>query len=146
MDMVDFKEIPDWWPVCGNGDCPMAGDCLRHAAWLSVPPTVTRWPSVMPTALLNGECKYFARMEKVRMARGFDKMFACVHSRDARVEIRLAITDYLGSKGTYYRYKHGERLLNPEQQQWILQLFSRYGYNAEGLSFDEYVSSYYYTH
>jgi hypothetical protein len=73
-------------------------------------------------------------------------LFACVHSRDARVEIRLAITDYLGSKGTYYRYKHGERLLNPEQQQWILQLFSRYGYNAEGLSFDEYVSSYYYTH
>lgn len=141
---MDFKEIPEWWPVCGNGDCPMSGDCLRHVAWLNVPPTVTQWASVMPTALRNGECRYYLKNEKVLMARGFDNMFARVCSRDARVEMRLAITDYLGSKGTYYRYKHGERLLTPEQQQWILQLFGRYGYDAEGLKFDEYIMTYNY--
>lgn len=142
VDVVDFKEIPGWWPVCGNGDCPMAGGCLRHAAWQNVPPTVTKWPCVLPTALKDGKCNYFAPKEKVRMARGFENMFARVRSRDARAEMRLAITNYLGSKGTYYRYKHGERQLNPERQQWILQLFSRYGYDSEELLFDEYVVSY----
>ena len=51
--------------------------------------------------------------------------------------------DYLGSRGTYYRYQSGERLLTPEQQQKILQLFTAKGYN--GLSFEHYVETYDFT-
>ncbi|WP_311776577.1 DUF6078 family protein [Parabacteroides merdae] len=32
---------------------------------------------------------------------------------------------------TYYRFHHGERLLTPEQQKWIINLFRRYGYTEE---------------
>lgn len=36
--------------------------------------------------------------------------------------------DYLGSKGQYYRYKLGQLKLLPEQQNYIKQLFARFGY------------------
>ena len=55
------------------------------------------------------------------------------------------MTDYLGSKGTYYRYKDGERLINPELQQWIQDLFRRYGVEEQVL-FDEYFETYDFTH
>jgi hypothetical protein len=42
--------------------------------------------------------------------------------------------EYLGGCSTYYRYHHGERQLSPEQQEWIKQLFSQYGY--EDIEFD----------
>jgi hypothetical protein len=43
----------------------------------------------------------------------------------------------LGSHTSYYRYHRGEKLLTPEQQQWILDLFAQYGYTNE-LHFDSY--------
>ena len=95
----------------------------------------------MSGAMNGGRCSYFARNEKVRFARGFNNMFARVKSRDDSFAMRRELTSYLGSIGTYYRCKSGERLLNPEQQQWILRLFSQHGY-TEGLEFDEYIDSY----
>ena len=68
-------------------------------------------------------------------------MFARVKSRDDIYTMRRELTDYLGSKGTYYRYKYGEKPLSPEQQQWILRLFAQHGY-TEGLEFDEYIDGY----
>ena len=97
----------------------------------------------MPGAMDNGECRCFVKGEKVRIARGFDNMFARVKDRSHRSALRNQLTDYLGSKGTYYRYKHGERLLSPEQQRWILDLFRRYGY-TENVDFDNYICDYYY--
>ena len=138
---IDFAQIPDWWEVCQNTGCPKAAGCLRQLAFRNMPDTVTKWPCVMPWAMKDGECKSFFSSEKVRLARGFNKMFARVRNRDDKYNMRRDLTDYLGSKGSYYRYKDGERILNPEQQQWILQLFLRYGYE-EPLEFDEYVDNY----
>jgi len=53
----------------------------------------------------------------------------------------MELTDYLGSKGTYYRYKDGERLLSPEQQQWMAELFAKYGYDRD-IRFDAYEDEY----
>ena len=75
------------------------------------------------------------------MARGFVGIYKQLKSRDARHDIRMALTDYLGSKGAYYRYRDGERLLTPAQQQWILNLLARY-HVTEGVRFDEYIDTY----
>ena len=48
---------------------------------------------------------------------------------------------YLGSGGTFYRYRNGERLLMPEQQEWIKNMFTRYGYTDE-IEFDGYKEVY----
>ena len=55
--------------------------------------------------------------------------------------IRIALTNYFGSKGSYYRYRDGERVLDAEQQRWIKVLLSRYGMDGEGC-FDEYLTGY----
>ena len=137
----DFNLVPDWWAVCQNAGCPQAESCLRRVAAQSMPSSVTVWPCVMPGALKDGDCAFFAKNEKVRIARGFKNMFARVTSRDDIYTMRRELTDYLGSKGTYYRYKEGERVLSPEQQQWILRLFAQHGY-TDGLEFDEYTDGY----
>lgn len=139
----DFNLVPDWWAVCQNVDCPQAESCLRRVAAQSLPSSVTVWPCVMPGALKDGDCAFFAKNEKVRIARGFKNMFARVKSRDDIYTMRRELTDYLGSVGTFYRCKSGERLLSPQQQQWILQLFGRHGY-TEDLEFDEYADTYYF--
>ena len=66
-------------------------------------------------------------VEVVRMAKGFHSLFNSFKSLDLRYDFRTQLTEYLGSKGTYYRYKDGERLLNPKQQQWILDFLKKMG-------------------
>lgn len=137
----DFNLAPEWWPVCQNADCPQSATCLRYVACQNMPPMLTVWPCVMSGAMKDGSCSFFVKNEKVRFARGFKIMFARVKSRDDIYTMRRELTDYLGSKGTYYRYKYGEKPLSPEQQQWILRLFAQHGY-TEGLEFDEYIDGY----
>lgn len=140
---IDFKEIPDWWAICQNGECPMAGGCLRHHVFLNIPDEINKWVCLMPHVLKNGKCKYFRKKELVIMAKGFHKLFSQMESRDLRHTFRTQLTDYLGSKGTYYRYKDGERLLNLEQQEWIVRLLRKHGYEKDVI-FDKYVETYNY--
>ena len=51
---------------------------------------------------------------------------------------------HFGSNGSYYRYKDGQRWLNPQQQQYILDLLRKYGCQAEDV-FDEYADTYDFT-
>ena len=137
----DFKIVPDWWPVCQNTDCPQSASCLRFVACQSMPESMAVWPCVMPRTLKDDGCPLYVKNEKVRLARGFNNMFARLQNRDDIYTMRRQLTDYFGSIGTYYRYKGGERLMSPEQQQWVLQLFRLHGY-TDGLEFDEYIDTY----
>ena len=143
-DMIDFKEIPNWWPLCPGYECTQRESCLRHMAFRQAPERVTRWECVLPTALANGACSHYQKAERVRMAMGFDKLFKQLHSRDARHDIRIALTDYFGSKGSYYRYKDGERQLTPQRQEAVGEIFRRYGFESD-IVFDKYVERYDYT-
>lgn len=142
--MTDFDQIPEWWPLCSNSQCGRAGECLRHMAFVEVPEKITRWPCVLPTAMKNGECPYFQKAEKVRMARGFKGLFRNIGNKYAQHEIREELTDYFKSKGTYYRYRDGERWLNPELQQMIAKIMQKHGVDDAPV-FDEYCESYDYT-
>lgn len=117
---IIFKEIPSWWAICQNVECPMAGECLMPQAFLSVPDKTTKWRCILPNALKYKTCPFFRKAEVVRMAKGFHSLYDSFKSRDLRHDFRIQLTEYLGSKGSYFRYKDGERLLNPKQQQWIL--------------------------
>ena len=70
------------------------------------------------------------------MAYGFKLLFKEVKQKDY-TRLREQMKAYLGSHGAYYRYNRGEKLLNPEQQQWIVNLFRTYGY-TENLTFEQY--------
>lgn len=78
------------------------------------------------------------------MARGLNRLYKEVHDAHTRHEIRLTLTAHFGSKGSYYRYKDGERWLNPEQQRVILDLVHVCGGEVEDI-FDEYADTYDFT-
>lgn len=140
-EMIDFKQIPEWWPLCGNNQCSRAQECLHHVAFTQVPQGVTRWLCLLPIAVKDGECRFFQKNEMVMMARGFSNMLKSVASLDARHGIRMELTKYFGSKGSYYRYRNGERWMNPAQQQAVADVLHRHGVEAASL-FDEYQEAY----
>lgn len=136
----NYNEVPTWWALCFNENCPRKGECMRFVAGQHVPDDKTIGQAVYPNACKNGTCEHFYQLRVVRAARGFGNIFAEVKQKDAAV-LREKIMKHLGGHGSYYRYKNGERLLMPEQQDWICQLFERYGY-ADMVTFLEYMDVY----
>ena len=136
----DFASVPAGWQLCFCEDCPRHGECLRYRAGQHVPAKLHWGPAVYPTAWKSGECDFFREAQIVTLAWGFKPLFRDVKQKDY-TPLRDKIKGYLGGHGTYYRYNRGERLLNPEQQEWVLNLFRRYGY-TEDLAFAQYKDAY----
>lgn len=143
--MIDFNDIPDWWPLCQKHNCQKAAQCLRFQACQQAPKGLNRWTCLLPAAVSGDNCDYFELAEPERMARGFVALYKRLGSRDARHDFRMALTDYFHSAGGYDRAKKGLRLLTAADQQWIRQWLADYGYTAE-VEFDEYVDKYNFTH
>lgn len=143
---IDFNLIPQWWAICLNGDCPQAQNCLRRIAFCNMPKGTNAWKCLMTEAMVpveaDGRCKFYAKNELVKFAYGFDEMMKKVNSRDGRFGIRMDLTSYFGSKGTYYRSKHGERQLSPADQQKVLSVFAQYGFSGDDYRFDRYEDGY----
>lgn len=131
---LKFEQLPNNWAVCFIEGCPVKEQCLRHLAAAAVPETQTYGNSVWPNALKNGECSMFAEVKYDKLAGGFSQLFSNLRQQDYKV-IRRRMEDRF--RRDYYRYMHGDKLLNPDQQQWIRQLFTQYGY-TEDLVFDHY--------
>lgn len=136
----DYSAVPPTWAVCFIADCPLAAGCLKHFAGEHIPADRHFGSAVYSTALENGKCTEFKQMRIMHGAWGFNTIFAEVKRKD-NTPLRDAIKNFLGGHGTYYRYHHGEHLLTPEQQEWIVNLFRSNGY-ADNLVFDHYQDAY----
>ena len=132
----DPARIPASFARCFQGDCPKAGACVRFLAGKHVPAGKLSGPAVYPTARRGDDCELYKPTRVIRAAYGFTALFAEVKRKDD-TPLRDRLKAYLGGNTTYYRYHHGEKLLTPEQQEWILKLFRRRGYTEE-LRFDGY--------
>ena len=126
--LFKFKEVPSDWALCFRNECPFHDNCQRWLAGSYAPRTVVLRTCVTPHAV-NAEkpCKYYVKPEPILMARGFGDIFKDVKRSDYN-EMKAKLINYLGSERTYYYYKKGDKLLSPKQQEWIRQLFERYGY------------------
>ena len=142
--MINYEKIPDWWAVCPNEACKFAEICLRQQACRQMPERIKKWTSILPNAVGEGDCGFFLKYEKVTMAKGIGSVYKNVEDKYARTNIRKALTAFLGSKGTYYRYKDGERLVSPQLQQDIRDIVHRFAPNAE-VAFDETFEDYDFT-
>ncbi len=78
------------------------------------------------------------------MARGMNRIYEGVSDSRVRSKLRQALIVRLGSNGSYYRYKDGERLIGPELQQWIADLFQSNGVDAQP-QYDEIFEAYDFT-
>ena len=136
-------QIPPSYPRCFQSDCPKADTCMRLLASKYIPEGQVRGDAVYPTARKGSNCQMYKQTRVIRAAYGFSALFAEVKKKDD-TPLRDRIKTYLGGNTTYYRYHHGERLLTPEQQQWIINLFRCKGYTEE-LHFDAYRDMYDFT-
>lgn len=130
MTTIDMKKMPGTWAVCFNEACPMRETCLRFMAGQQLLEGVTAWPTVVPTALSDGRCRAFCEAKTERMAYGFRHLYDHVEQQVYR-SLKTSVKQYLGGHSSYYRYHRGEKLLSPEQQQHIVELFRQYGYKGE---------------
>lgn len=134
--IINYDDIPRSWRFCFCEGCPKHEVCLRYQSTQCIPDNLTWGPAVYPTSFRHGDCPHFKQIRVIHAAYGFSLLFRDVKQRDS-ANLQSQMKAYLGGHGTYYRYNRGEKLLTPEQQQWILNLFTRYGY-TENLAFDNY--------
>lgn len=136
---MEGGDYPTKYLMCFNDGCTKAEECTHHVATQHIRPEVVMGMAVYPTMKNRMVCPFFKKMRTIRAAWGFDAIFKDVKQREAPA-LRAAMKAYLGGNGQYYRYHHGELLLTPEQQKWIVDLFKNYGY-SDGLAFDHYVDT-----
>ena len=139
----DFDCVPSGYTLCFNDSCPLSQQCLRHLAGKHVPGHFTKGMSVYPNAYADGQCDHFKQIRVVRAARGFGDILAKVRRNDYS-PMRSRLIKILGSGGTFYRYRNGERLLMPEQQEAIRQIFRNFGYD-DNVQFNGFVTVYDFT-
>lgn len=142
--VIDKRQVPAGYVYCFNEACPKREECLRWKVTQQIDPDLTIAKTVLPAVLSRPSCSYFRKAEQKVMAWGFTTLFAEVKSKD-EADLRQQIKTFLGGNGTYSRYKSGQRLLSPAQQEHILDLFRKRGY-SEGLEFDHYVTVYDFDH
>lgn len=138
--LLRYGDVPYGWALCYIKECTKKEECMRYQVCNIVPVGVTKNACVLPNVLRLSDCPHFHPIQVVRAAAGFRNIFSEVKEKH-HASMRSEISHYLGSGGTFYRYRNGERLLMPEQQEWIKKLFLRYGYTEE-VVFDEYKNVY----
>lgn len=137
---LEYDKVPRFYARCFLDSCPRAAECMRYAVGQCAPEKAACGHCVFPQSLnAEGGCPYFRPKRVSRSAWGFKSLFRDVLARDS-VSLRRALMDYFGSRSTYYRYNRGQQLLTPGQQQEVLAIFARFGYDPATLSFEHYVN------
>lgn len=136
----NYNQVPYGWTLCYISECNRKEECMRYQVCLLAPKGLTKNPCVLPTVMQMDSCPHFHSIEVVRAAIGFRNIFSEVKEKH-HASMRSEMAGYLGGGGTFYRYRNGERLLMPEQQEWIKKMFLRYGYTEE-VVFDDYKNVY----
>lgn len=138
--LFNMSDVPYGWPMCFNNECAKKNECLRYCVGekaLDLEPAAHETGiCVTPAAYRDGECRKFFSIKTERVAWGFshiyDKVLKIHYS-----EIIAEIKQYVHGGTNYYRYANGQKKLNEHQQQWIADLFSKYGY-TDPVEFDHY--------
>lgn len=139
--LFKFKEVPKDWALCFRSECMFRENCQRWIAGTYAPKTLTLRMCVTPQCVRqDAPCRFYFKAEPLLMARGFGEIFRNVRHGDYR-QMKDRLMAYLGSERIYYYYKNGTKLLSPTQQEWIRQLFKRYGYSEE-VEFNEFEELY----
>jgi len=135
------EDVPRSWQICFNDECPMREECLRHAVAPIVAASCDHGPCVYPSALVGGKCNFFVDKQPIRLAWGFRPLFTKVRHEDY-ASLRWKVIALFGSDSQFFRYNRGYYKLTPEQQEEVLDIFRRNGYDTTDFRFAHYADSY----
>lgn len=138
-----FNEVPEGYHLCFNSECDRHDDCIRYMAGQHLPSVVMGGPAVYPNAWKGGVCPYFKKTRIIHGAWGFRNLYKEVSQKDAQT-LKEKVTHFLGGPVSTFQYQHGEKVLTPEQQEAIFQMFKELGYTKD-LVFDGFTFVYDFT-
>lgn len=142
--------MPKDYIYCPVADevCPRARHCLRALAYRMLPtmeqpakpgPIRIVHPACQTTA--KDGCEYYREDTPVRFARGMTKLFDDIPHR-LEADMRRRIMACFSCRSYYFQSRKGERLITPQEQQSIANVFRRAGLEA-GPIFDSYIEEVY---
>ncbi len=139
----DYQSVPYDYAHCFIPQCAQSANCLRHlVAAHSTSQNATLSiinPHCIPAD--TSVCPYFKSTRKLRMAWGIKHLLNNVPYKYGS-SIRQQLISHFG-KTAYYRIYREERVLLPEEQAYVRQLFRQYGIEEEP-RFEKYSDEYYY--
>ena len=139
---LNFSDIPSYWAICFQSDCPLAATCLRHRAAMLAPADLRHHECVLPGARSGDTCHSFVEDRPVRLAYGMKGLLPRVTSEEG-MALRQRLYSIFGSTTQFYRYRNGRWPISPRQQARVAALFRKAGFKKEP-HFDEYTEGYYF--
>lgn len=136
-EYFDYHDVPKGYIHCLNESCPDATTCLRFQVALRADAQTISFQTINPTYAAGGEgCSYFQSDQLTRFASGITHLLDKLpHSK--AIEIKEILHKHFGTN-TYYRIRNKKRLIRPEEQEYIRQLFVEEAVGGEPM-FDEYI-------
>lgn len=137
----DYNTVPNNYIHCFHTECPHAAKCLRYQVALFVPPEQHIITIVSPLFKVPAgqECRYFRPDEMKNFALGMKQMLNELPYNES-VIIKQQMIAYF-KRTTFYRCQKQERLIKPEEQEYIRQIFLSRGI-TEPPAFDSYIRQY----
>ena len=135
------EDVPSSWLICYNNECPMRDECLRYYVAPIVGSNLDHGPAVYPSALVDGKCRFYVDKQPIRLAWGFRPLFTKVRHEDYAT-LRWKVMALFSSDSKFFRYNRGDFKLTPEQQQEVLDIFRRKGYDTTDMHFAHYEDTY----
>lgn len=140
-DEFNYQAVPYGYTHCFNGHCSKEKKCLHRLVAVHSTkeyPTLTVVnPNCIPAD--GNNCPYYKSIQKIRMAWGIRLLLDNILHKDA-VSIKNQMISHFG-RSMYYRFYRKEHSINPEQQDYIRQLFRKNGIAKEP-QFEYYTDEY----
>lgn len=136
----NYQEVPGAYLHCLHAECPRSATCLRFLVTLHADPHTLCFSVINPAFIAEQvECPYFQVDELTRFALGMSHLLDNqVHSK--ALKLRKVLYSYFG-RSMFYRIRNKERLITPEEQAFIREIFRKEGIEEEPV-FDQYVYRY----
>ncbi len=137
----DYNQVPKNYLHCLYTQCSRSKECLRFRVASRVPPDVEVISVVNRTYVAGKEekCPYFRHTRLVCFALGITRIFDNLPHTQA-LKINRILYNYF-QRNMYYRIRNKQRLISPEEQSFIREVFRKEGISEEPV-FDEYKYEY----
>ena len=136
----DYTEVPKNYLHCQNAQCPRTADCLHFLVACHINNETPYFSVVNPAYVVEQrECPFFRPDHLVRFALGITYLFDNLSHAKA-VKIKQLLYNHF-PQSTFYRIRNKQRLIKPEEQDFIRQVFIKESIEEEPV-FDKYVDRY----